>query len=201
MNDTKRKMRGTNHVSPEIRRTELLNAAIKCFSASGYTATTIDHIAKQAGLSKGSIYRFFKSKDDVLLAMLDKYDNDIDKLLLENLSTLEDPLEILRLMIRVTLEYFSKQHGMERVWPEFQYQPCASEKYKIMYDEARIMVEEVIQVGIDSGRFYEHPIQSITDTIFAFHEGLIDISIFDNDFDMLKRFDEAWPIIARGIIS
>ncbi len=51
-------------------RTELANSAIDLFLMQGFEATTVDQIATAAGLSRRSFFRYFASKDDVLVDQL-----------------------------------------------------------------------------------------------------------------------------------
>jgi AcrR family transcriptional regulator len=50
----------------ERRRTEILDAALRCFDRQGVTATTIEDIRAESGASIGSIYHQFTSKDEIL---------------------------------------------------------------------------------------------------------------------------------------
>src|SRR5690625_464196 len=56
------------------RRQEILNAATKSFSLYGYKATTMDQVSKLANVGKGTIYTFFKNKEEL-------FDNIISKLI------------------------------------------------------------------------------------------------------------------------
>jgi TetR/AcrR family acrAB operon transcriptional repressor len=56
--------------TPEARRQAILEAAIGVFAQRGFDAATTDDIARGAGLSKGGLYWHFKSKDDILAAIL-----------------------------------------------------------------------------------------------------------------------------------
>lgn len=47
----------------EERPAEILAAALKTFSIKGFTATKLDEVAKQAGVSKGTVYLYFESKE------------------------------------------------------------------------------------------------------------------------------------------
>jgi len=49
-------------------KTQLLNAALNVIRAKGYSATTIDDICHAAGVTKGSFFHHFKSKDDLALS-------------------------------------------------------------------------------------------------------------------------------------
>lgn len=57
---------------PEARPEELLEAALTVFGEQGYRATTLEEVAKRAGVSKGTIYLYFASKDDLFRAMVEK---------------------------------------------------------------------------------------------------------------------------------
>lgn len=52
------------------RRTRILSAAARLISHFGYNKTTVADIASKAGISKGAVYLHFKSKDEVLEALL-----------------------------------------------------------------------------------------------------------------------------------
>jgi AcrR family transcriptional regulator len=54
--------------SAETRRAEILDAALNLFGRYGYRRTSIDDIAGEAGIAKGTVYLSFASKDEVFLA-------------------------------------------------------------------------------------------------------------------------------------
>lgn len=63
-------------------RDRLLETALGLFLARGYAATTLDHIADAAGLTKGAVYSNFSSKDDLFLALyaarVDEWVRDVE---------------------------------------------------------------------------------------------------------------------------
>ena len=59
---------------PEETRQKILDAATKLFVEKGFEGTTVlDIIGETGGLTRGAFYHHFKSKDDVLMAVLDRY--------------------------------------------------------------------------------------------------------------------------------
>jgi AcrR family transcriptional regulator len=56
----------------EEKKTLIMNTALEHFSNVGYHATTITHIARHAGISKGLMYNYFKSKEDLLAAIMNR---------------------------------------------------------------------------------------------------------------------------------
>jgi AcrR family transcriptional regulator len=57
---------------PEARPEELLSAAVSVFGERGFRATTLEEVAQRAGVSKGTVYLYFASKDDLFRAMVEK---------------------------------------------------------------------------------------------------------------------------------
>jgi AcrR family transcriptional regulator len=56
------------HRRPEHRPEEIAVAALRVFAKRGLHQTTLDDVAKEAGVSKGTIYLYFKSKEEVFIA-------------------------------------------------------------------------------------------------------------------------------------
>jgi TetR/AcrR family transcriptional repressor of nem operon len=62
--------------APHESRTKLLDAALKVVRTKGYSATRIEDICAAAGLTKGSFFHHFKSKDELALAAMAYYDSN-----------------------------------------------------------------------------------------------------------------------------
>ena len=54
---------------------KLIEESIKLFVKNGYNATTIENITKKTGTSKGTFYWYFKSKEDLLTQILERYEH------------------------------------------------------------------------------------------------------------------------------
>jgi len=54
----------------KISKQKILDAALEVFAKQGYHSSTVNAIAKTAGISKGLLYNYFKSKDDVLKELM-----------------------------------------------------------------------------------------------------------------------------------
>ena len=55
----------SNNPGKPDRRQAIIAAAQEAFDAHGYAATTIDEVAAKAGISKGNIYNYFRSKEEL----------------------------------------------------------------------------------------------------------------------------------------
>jgi AcrR family transcriptional regulator len=59
-------------LAPEVRRQQILDAALVEFNALGFTAASISKIARRAGISKGNVYVHFANKDDMFETLLER---------------------------------------------------------------------------------------------------------------------------------
>jgi AcrR family transcriptional regulator len=62
---------------PETRRSELIDTAEELFLENGYEETTVSKIVRNAGVAQGTFYHYFKSKDEVLSAITDRWIEEI----------------------------------------------------------------------------------------------------------------------------
>ena len=56
-------------VKTEDKRRRILSAALDCFEERGFAATRMEDIARSAGVAKGTIYNYFKGKEELLHAL------------------------------------------------------------------------------------------------------------------------------------
>ncbi|MBC8075822.1 MAG: TetR/AcrR family transcriptional regulator, partial [Chloroflexales bacterium] len=61
------------NLKAQDRALQLLEAAAVCFARRGFHRTTMDEIARAAGVSAGLIYRHYASKDDLVVAMVEQH--------------------------------------------------------------------------------------------------------------------------------
>src|SRR5215471_15836268 len=72
----------------------IIESAIQLFAEKGYQATTIAEIARTAEANAGSVYFFFQTKQEILLAVLDAYCQGIEKMLLQpTWENVTDPID------------------------------------------------------------------------------------------------------------
>jgi AcrR family transcriptional regulator len=92
---------------------ELAEAAQELFLAQGYEATTIDQIADTAGISKRSFFRYFASKEDVVIGKYDLHGDDLVAALSDR--PLDEPVwDALRRTFDVVVDYYADRHRRDR---------------------------------------------------------------------------------------
>jgi len=96
------------------RRSEILAAARDLFRRQGYARTSMAQIAAHAGVAHGTVYLYFDSKTDIADALIERYTNDLSKILVESLSGSLGPTQI-RTCVHSALLYSSKNSDVVRL--------------------------------------------------------------------------------------
>ena len=78
------------------KRDALLRAAIETFAARGYFNAQVADVARTAGVAAGTVYLYFRGKDDLLISIFEKTMKEAIAAGRESIATLDDPLAQLR---------------------------------------------------------------------------------------------------------
>ncbi|MBK6687102.1 MAG: TetR/AcrR family transcriptional regulator [Deltaproteobacteria bacterium] len=124
--------------SREDKRRRIVDAAVHVFAEKGFFGARVSEIAEAAGVADGTIYLYFKSKDDILISLFEEKMAEIIKQLQEILATLDDPEAKMRRYIVEHLKLVAGQpHLMQVLTVELrqsarfikEYSPKAFAKY------------------------------------------------------------------------
>ena len=93
----------------------MFNAAIKVFSIEGYDSATVDEIASEAGVAKGTLYYNFQGKEEIFKFVIDEGMKLIKNEVLDAIKDIDDPLEKLKISAKVQLRYVYNNKEFFRV--------------------------------------------------------------------------------------
>jgi AcrR family transcriptional regulator len=106
--------------SPELearRRSQILDTAAKVFAGFGFAATDVQVIADRIGVGKGTVYRYFPTKEALFLAAVER---GLAELTAEMDAVLDqpadDPVRQIRPAIRAYLAFFHRRPGMAELF-------------------------------------------------------------------------------------
>ncbi len=140
----------------EARTIEIRDAAMRVFVRKGITASTMQDIATEAGMSAGAIYRYFESKDQLVQAVFD-YCRE------ENRSLFEDGLAD----GQSALDAF---FGVgRRVWDEFQ-EAGARDRFAVRLAATLAGSREDDPLGVEMQRMHTDVLERIEDSIRQIQE-------------------------------
>ncbi len=92
----------------ESRKDQLIETAFRLFQADGYRSTGINRILDEAGVAKQTLYNHFRTKDELILAALERWDRDSRRWLIDAMEARsDDPRERLLALFDVLDEWFA----------------------------------------------------------------------------------------------
>ncbi|MBL7075328.1 TetR/AcrR family transcriptional regulator [candidate division KSB1 bacterium] len=97
------------------RRQEILNAAKMLFAQKDFHEATLDDIAEAAELSKGTIYLYFKNKDDLFFSLMENHIIGLIELMRETLQKYGDIDTLILKVIETHLGYFEKNNDIFKI--------------------------------------------------------------------------------------
>ena len=170
------------------RRDQIIIATVTCIVSHGYHNFSMQDVALEAGVSKGIIHYYFLNKDELMMAVLDKCSIDIENMLLEEMRTIDDPLEKLEIFIHVCFDVLRSKKEYYQVnmdfWTQINQKEAVREVIARHYEKFRETAAQVIDEGIDAGifrklnsRMYASYIISVVDGISL--QWLFDKSLYD----------------------
>lgn len=95
---------------PKDKEDVILAAAVQVFMERGFASTSIQDIASLAGLAKGTIYEYFKSKDELFIESVKYQKCLVDKMLNENLTRYNVFLDKINAMLDLIMRSETNQH-------------------------------------------------------------------------------------------
>lgn len=165
---------------PDERRQEIIDTAKALFAQNGFMKTTISDIASKIGIAKGLFYYYFKTKDEVMAAVIEQYIDEIQKKVDAIVqATDQDYLTRLSKVISVIIN-LSKD--AEKLFVELKksdrfmfHQSILEYAVKRLGKTAESMVNEGIAEGVIRCK---HPRETLQILFYGF--GMVDFSAMDN---------------------
>lgn len=102
-------------LSPPETRDRILEAAVTVFAHKGYHDTKVDDIVAEARASKGAFYFYFPSKQEIFLALVDKFADLLESRLRARLQTETSGVARVDAALRVCLETFGQYRGLAKI--------------------------------------------------------------------------------------
>jgi len=102
----------------EAHRRELLEAAERVFVREGYHGATVDEIAQEAEFAVGTLYNFFKGKEDLYVHVIEKIAQNFTEQFDQQVLSIEDPEQAIASLIELRLTHFEDHRGFFRIFFE-----------------------------------------------------------------------------------
>ncbi len=169
----------------EETRSRIMDAAHRLFSQSGYDATGVADICKQAGVSKGAFYHHFPSKQAVFLELLESWLSGLDaafnltrqevqhipQAILQMADMVGNAFETADVSLSIFLEFWTQAYRETTVW----------KTVVAPYRRYQAFFASLIKEGIQEGSLREVDADAAARTLVSLAMGLLMQALFDPD--------------------
>lgn len=98
------------------RRREILLSAERLFAAKGFFATTMSEIARESEFGTGTLYKYFKSKEDLYFTLIDEKTEEINHLVKNELSKSIPVREKIERVLRIQFDFVERNRDFFRIY-------------------------------------------------------------------------------------
>jgi len=97
-------------------REEILSAAGKVFASKGFFPTTMSDIAREAEFGTGTLYKYFKSKEELYFTLIDEKTEEINRLAKAELSQKTSAIERIKKVLGLQFEFIERNRDFFRIY-------------------------------------------------------------------------------------
>tara|TARA_R110002051_G_scaffold62144_1_gene113771 strand:+ start:7875 stop:8501 length:627 start_codon:yes stop_codon:yes gene_type:complete len=193
---------GQNNVKGEQTKLAILQAAGHVFAEAGYRGSSLASVAERAGVTQSGLLHHFKTKEELLLAVLEEHERADDALLLrplsrggvsviEGLSDLIAEYAANRVAVRLFAVLVAESTAVEHPGHEYM---------RRRYEKLRNRLVGALAVGIDKGEIVEDaPLEDLAAALIALLDGIQLQWIYDRDVDMRAAFNLVSAVLGEAV--
>lgn len=162
----------------EERKAQIYEAALACFSRKGYHQTTMDDIVAESGLSKGSLYWYFKSKKELFLSLFQEVMGQLgqawESIVADEEVSATDKLLASLALIRTEFEEMIPFFGMMmEAWTLTRHDEDVERLTRELYEPYVDMVTRIVEEGVASGEFHVDSPQAMALVVITLFDGIM----------------------------
>jgi AcrR family transcriptional regulator len=186
-------------------REEILSAAEKVFATKGFFPTTMSDIARRAEFGTGTLYKYFRSKEELYFTLIDEKVEEINRLVKEELSQKGSAVERIKKVLRLQFEFIERNRDFFRIYiserSRFEW-TVKDDLGKGLHEKMVSYIDilsEVIRQGIKKGEFRS---MDSKDLAHAF-VGIVNSFVFEwligrESYPLISKLDTVIEIFLNG---
>ena len=198
-------------IDKEAKKLDIIQAAMKVFAQKGFANTKMIDVAEVAKIGKGTIYEYFKSKDEIFEYVFTHYMESMETVVAKAIFKLTDPVEKIRTIFLSWAEMIST-HSTDIVEIMLDFWAEAVRKKDVknlgiikldkIYEDFRIIIKSILDEGIRSGKFKKVDTYLTASLLLGAMDGLMIQWILNkNIFDIKKATEHSTDVFLTGICS
>lgn len=195
-------------IQPRDVRNAILDATDRLLSSNGYKKMTIDDLAAEVGIGKGSVYLHFSSKEEIALSHIDRIIERLKARLFEIANRKTSCERRLKEMLieRVIFRFDSVQHYTQSLNDLLsKIRPPLLERRKRHFDEEARIFATLIKEGVDSGAFAKVNPNDAAKSLLVATNSLLPYSLSTQELgerkEIERRVSTLADLLLHGLIA
>ncbi|MGH2719221.1 MAG: TetR/AcrR family transcriptional regulator [Actinomycetota bacterium] len=163
-------------VDKELRRRNLLDAAWRCVAGKGFGDLTVDDVCEEAGVSKGSFYGYFESKQALLLGLLDDDAAALEARIAEVEASRASGRARVEGFVRAMLqrgEDAARTQLLADLWSNVSADAALQKRFSETVRRRRMLLRSWIEEATAAGELREVPANALAAILLALGDGLM----------------------------
>jgi AcrR family transcriptional regulator len=190
------------------RKDQIIEAAAQIFAQKGYSGAIMADIAIQANIGKGTIYEYFKSKEDLFFAVFEWFQKKTEKAATVGISSLGgSATDRLKVLNSTLMELWDEIKDVFVLVMEFWAASSSAQRrqrfkgaFKELYNDYRKIVSSLIQEGVNSGEFRSDiKPEPVAAALVGTWDALFLQAWFDDSFDPAATANDFLDTVLRGL--
>lgn len=192
-----------------FRQTAILDAAVGIFAKKGYRDTTLDEIAITSEFGKGTIYNYFKNKEDIYSAIIDDVSANLYDIIQQADSGTKNSKDFFEMHAKLVFQYCVGKRDAFIIYvreiAHFTTDIFITDRKKIneRHDKVRSILIKKISKGMKLKEIKKYDAEKLA-TLYEhllFPYMLFLINTFENKFDQDREIDFILSVFYNGIIN
>jgi AcrR family transcriptional regulator len=187
-------------------REEILSAAEKVFAAKGFFPTTMSDIARKAEFGTGTLYKYFRSKEELYFTLIDEKVEEVNRLVKAELSKKTSAIERIKKVLELQFEFIERNRDFFRIYiserNRFEWtvkDDLGKGLHAKMVTYIHILAE-VMGQGIEEGEFRSiNPIDLAHALVGMVNSFVFEWLISREDYPLISKLDTVLEIFLDGV--
>lgn len=190
-----------NKLKPKYK--QIIEAAVEVIAENGYHSSQVSKIAKQAGVADGTIYLYFKNKEDILISLFKEKMGQFIERISTSIESLERADEKLKKLIEMHFRQLAEDHKLAVVAQLELRQTNLELRYQIneVLRPYMTIIDTIVKEGIEQGIFRKDlHIPLVRQMIFGtIDEAVTTWVMKDHRYDLIQLSDEVHKLMINGL--
>jgi len=195
-------------VDKSAKRAEIIRHAAETFSRTGYHATKMQDIATQADIGKGTIYEYFRTKEELFLAIYDSWMTEFESIVRQRVDAAGDAMSKVDAIRGSAVEFYESRAGQAPLLLEFWAHALRTDNtvFLTRVQRTRQFLHELgmqlTQQLVQSGWFTDVDVEAFTHLESGISDGIFLAWLLDGrQFPLAKAYTFRQSVIGLGLLS